>query len=612
MTFVYDIEVFSNFFSIVAWSIDKEHKRTFYIYDEVNQFEEVVNLFTNNSHWWVGYNSTSFDDPIIEHLITNYYRYKDLPADILTGKISDYASEIIDDKYSKYKDVSFNRFDLMRIGGLFKSLKMVGVNLKHDKIQDTPYPFYHEVKPDQVEGILNYNDNDVDMTLSLYHDLRKKIKLRQELTKRHGINLMNESRSGIANKILEKDYQQASGISRYRFKDVNTDRDIVHFSECISDKVEFNRPKLQELLKQIKSDSADKDTKIAYHTMLGGTRYAIKKGGIHSEMPPEIFSSNSEYIIKEADVSSYYPNIMLQLGIKPAHLHDCFLPLLNKYTSERLEAKAEGDDIASDGLKIVINSIYGKMGNEWHWLKDLKALYQTTLNGQLFLLMLVEWLEDAGFHVFYGNTDGVNAMVPRDRQDEYRAICQKWQDYTGFDLDYVDYDKCIIRDVNNYIWIPDNEEKSNKYKGFFDIDRWKDVTKAFDKPVVPYAINEYFTAGTPVEEFIRSHGDILDFCMAQKPGGKFNIEFHRINENNEIAIDDCQHANRYYVGKGGGSLYKNNSGKLTSMVAGEPVYILNDVEDRNANSYPIRYRYYIEEANKVISQFNHKQTDMFL
>ncbi len=115
------------------------------------------------------------------------------------------------------------------------------------------------------------------------------------------------------------------------------------------------------------------------------------------------------------------------------------------------------------------------MGNEYHWLYDLKALYETTLNGQLFLLMLIETLELNDIPVFYANTDGVNAMVPEDKIELYEEICSNWEEYTGFDLDLVDYDKCIIRDVNNYIWVPSNKDK-NKYKGFFDINRCKEVT----------------------------------------------------------------------------------------------------------------------------------------
>lgn len=87
------------------------------------------------------------------------------------------------------------------------------------------------------------------------------------------------------------------------------------------------------------------------------------------------------------------------------------------------------------------------MGNEHHWLYDLKAMYEVTLNNQLFLLMLIEKLEQAGIHVFYANTDGVNAFVGKDQEQKYYEICQWWQNYTGFVLDYEDYKKCIIRDV---------------------------------------------------------------------------------------------------------------------------------------------------------------------
>lgn len=611
MTFVYDIEVFNNFFSITYWSIDGNIKGSYYIYKEHNDLEEIMNLFYEKSNFWVGYNSTSFDDPIIQHLIDNAYNYEGMKTDVLTGRISDYAGKVIDNKYAKYIDVSFNRFDLMRVANLYKSLKLVAVNLKHDLIQDLPYPFWHNVEPDQVDEILEYNDNDVEITWSLYHELREEILLRQDLSVKYGQNLMNYPDSGIANRVLENDYQRHSGIPYHRFKDYNTKRDKVDFSECVHPKVSFKSKNLQTLLKEIKKGSADKSTKIEYHALVGGTRYDIKKGGIHSNMPSEVFESEEDLQIIDADARSYYPNIMINYGIKPKHLHGCFLPLVKQYTEDRLEAKAENDKVASKGLKIVINSIYGKMGNEHHFLYDLKALYQTTLNGQLFLLMLIERLELAGINVFYANTDGVTALVPKEKEDEYYQICEGWQKYTGFDLDYDKYKKCVIRDVNNYMWIPSDPDKDIKYKGFFDINRWKEVTKSFDKPIVPLSVYRYFTEGIPVEETIQNHEDILDFCMAQKPGSKFDIEFHSVVAGDKI-VEECQRANRYFVGRGGGSLFKVDGSKYISMMAGEPVHLLNSVSEPDKDFYPVKDEYYIREAYKVIEQFNNKQADLFL
>lgn len=609
MVYVYDVEVFSNFFSIVLLSIDQKEKHVLYMYNNHNDIHHIHRLFTDKKNWFVGFNSSDYDDLIMEMILLSYDRYSKISCNQTTSEIFEYSKRIINSDKRKYTKGLFNSFDLMRVAAIFKSLKMVGVDLKHNRIQDLPYPFDHEVQDNEVQTILDYMVNDGEITLKLYNDQKKKIVLRQQLSKKYGQNLMNYPDSGIANRILERDYESFSGIPYHIFKDKNTQRDIVHFKDCIADNVLFESEYLNNFLEKIKNDSADKDTKIEYNVRIGSTIYDIKKGGIHSNRDPEIFESDDKYIIKDCDVTSFYPYIMILLQIIPAHLHQSFISLLQSYVDVRVKAKKDGDKTAADGLKIVVNSIFGKMGSEVHWLYDLEAMYKVTLNGQLYLLMLIEQLELAEMKVFYANTDGITAKVPIDKVDEYHTICREWQEYTGFTLEFEDYKKCLIRDVNNYIWIPIKGDM--KTKGFFDHKRHFDVAKGYDKPIVSKAIFKWFTEDETVEKIIFEHDDILDFCMAQKPGEKFDIFFDQISDG-KLVTKRQQKTNRYYVGKKGGALYKDDGNRKTSLVAGEPVHIINDVSDLNAKNYPIKYSYYIKEANKIIRLFNNSQADLFL
>lgn len=99
--------------------------------------------------------------------------------------------------------------------------------------------------------------------------------------------------------------------------------------------------------------------------------------------------------------------------------------------------------------------------------------------------------------------------------------------------------------------------------------------------------------------------------MAQKASDKFDIYYDYV-EMGELVTEAQQKTNRYYVGKKGGSLYKENNGKQISLVARQPVHILNDVNNTDAKEYPIKYSYYIQEARKIINLFNKKQKDLFL
>lgn len=612
MIYIYDVESYPNFFSIAYVTKDGDVGDRLFIYKENNDLQKIVDLFDNKNNWYVGFNSTYYDDRLIAYIMDNIKMLSVMDTDLLTFTLFSKSQEYIDKESTnnEYKwKVPFKRFDLMKVGGIQKSLKLTAVDLRHHRIQDLPYHWEDPLNDEQVEEVLDYGDNDVAITQKLYHALIKEIKLRQELSSLYGLDLMNETRSGIANRILEYHYHKATELWFTEFKNTQTNRESVHLADCIPDRISFKTKNLQDLLENIKSTHTSQEDDMEFNVIIGNTRYDILKGGIHSNMPPEIVQSCDQFKILDADVASYYPRIMINGRIKPAHLDDVFIDLLIDYTDRRLEAKKSGNKTEADGLKIVINSIFGKLGAKYHWLKDILAMYTVTLTGQLSLLMLIEELELNDIEVFYANTDGITAKVSPDKEELYYKICSDWQENNGFELEFEEYEKCIIRDVNNYLWIP--KDSDPKYKGFFDINRHEDFTKAFDKPIVAKAIYNFFIDGSPVEETIENHTDIYDFCMAQKVGSAYDVKFNHI-EHGRLVTTTLQDTNRYYIGKKGGHIYKENASRKIGIIAGEPVHIANDVdEEREIEEYNIKHEYYIKEANKVLSLFKYKQQNLF-
>lgn len=111
-----------------------------------------------------------------------------------------------------------------------------------------------------------------------------------------------------------------------------------------------------------------------------------------------------------------YPSIIAAHKVAPAHLDtNAFCNLIGWLKNKRVEVKHSDKDTV-DGidrdtlalvLKIVINSVYGKLGFENGNLYDRLAVLKTTINGQLMMLMLVEELELHNIHVLSANTDGI-------------------------------------------------------------------------------------------------------------------------------------------------------------------------------------------------------------
>ena len=620
---VYDLEVFPNFFSNTFRDLNTDEKHVFYVFEDVNQMADMIDFIQHRSAWLIGYNSSKYDDIILRYIMHNF-DLLDKTSNELTFILFELSKEIIDSqkkgnsiwrnqKLKPYmKETYFNSMDLMSMMYFDKKrigLKKVAVSMKWPLIQDLPKPFDEHVNKSEVNDILRYNDNDVLITKQLAIEQKSEIQIRIDVGRLYGMNLMSASRSSMADKLMSKFWEEETNQKFWDFKNDRTHYEEINLSECVSDKVRFKTKELQKLLSDIKS-TVWSGQKFAHRVKVGKTSYDILLGGIHSVKEPIIYESDENYDLEDADVASYYPNLMLNEKAFPAHLSSRFLDLYQRLVTQRLEAKKAGDKLTADALKIVVNATYGKLNFEYGWLYDTKACYRVTLTGQLYLLMLVEALELNGIEVFYANTDGITCKVAKKDQEKYKQICKAWEKYTLLELEGVKYKKCVIRDVNNFLII--TESGDTKVKGCFT--KEIDMTKGYNNPVVPHAIYEYYVNGTPIRKTIESHTDIYDFCKSQNVGWQYKQEFHSLNEaKTDIIIEDCQKTNRYYVSKDLGKLYKvKNTGRREDLVAGHNVTLLNEeVKHKDFKDYKVDYNYYVAEANKIINVMEPTQLELF-
>ena len=123
--------------------------------------------------------------------------------------------------------------------------------------------------------------------------------------------------------------------------------------------------------------------------------------------------------------------------------------------------------VGDDGGKIMINGTFGKTGSPYSILFAPEMLIQTTLTGQLSLLMLIEWHEHYGIPIVSANTDGIVVNCPRDKVSLSEALITEWQTRTGLEMETVEYKAIYSRDVNNYFAV--KSDGSVKRKGEYAI-----------------------------------------------------------------------------------------------------------------------------------------------
>jgi hypothetical protein len=623
---VYDIETYPNLFSVSFYN-GRKHVQ-FEISKRKNEIDELHNFLNKPNLVLLGYNNYKFDDYVIGFLNKNLALIKTNTPDNICMLLARTATETIEyftegDKSLEEnikglrKNNSFESIDLMKLHGIQKSLKLVAISLKWHNIQDLPYPFDKPLDESNMDEVLKYNRNDTEITFELLKKVRKEIELRYNLSILYNNRLLSESDSGISNVLFEKMYSEKTGVTD--FSNLGTFRKSISLADCVYPNVEFKTPNLIDLLKNIKSTTLNSSNNFEFKMkklLIAGKGYILGKGGLHSDDSPKKYEADKDVMIIDSDVTSYYPSIIINHNIKPDGLSNAFNDIMVNLTEERVKAKKEGDKIKADGLKIVINSTFGKLGFEGSFLYDLKAMFQVTINGQLYLLMLIEMLILEGFEVISANTDGIITLVPKNKEEKYYAICKQWEAKLNFTLEYTFYSKYVRRDVNNYLALTTDGKLKSKGVFYQDID----LRRGYDSPVIAYTLKAYFLDGINIDSFLKNHPDIYDFCISEKMGGQFKAEYDG---------KPIQKSVRYYVSTSGGKLkkykIKNNEDvseesedgfnikldekQVTDLVAGKTVMLFNQYE-KKAN-YDIDYNFYIQLANKIIYEIIKSENVLF-
>ena len=436
----------------------------------------------------------------------------------------------------------------------------------------------------------------------MYHKLIKDLNVRWNVGQKYKVDLMSESDSGIANRLTEKMYSDVSLIPIKDLKEMRTERKIIHYENIVFEDIFFESDVLKDFLEEIKSQVWYKNMPYFNKTVVfDGAKYKLGIGGIHSDDKAGVFVSTDQTLIIDCDVTSMYPSIMLQNHLYPAHLSSLFLHVYEDIIKRRITAKNEGNEEESYALKICLNSVFGKTLYQHHWLYDTLVGLRVTINGQLYMLMLIEALALAGFKVISANTDGLITLVPKDKYNEYIEVCQTWEIWSKLKLEYTNYSKYIRKDVNNYITI--KEDGSTKEKGdFLSVDKIS-LRQGIDKPIISKALYNYFVKGIAVEETIYNDDCIYNFCIAKKTDAKFVNEFHTL-KNNIHHIEELQKTVRFYISTNGGTLYKvdRDNNKYINYCVNHRVTILNDNRNsKDIKDYNIDYSYYIYEVHKIIN-----------
>ena len=573
MTEIIDIEIYPNYFLLCGINFETKKRFSFEIDENKNDLEKILG-WIDLKRLRIGHNILQFDN-----LLLSYLKKNDLGNsgnEYIVSELKRICDKIINKKKKEHWDeemkglfdFKWNCIDTLAIMNTVDKvgLKQASINLKYYNVQELPYSPNTILSQEEKDIVKEYCFNDCEISCLLYEKKLPDLELRKDVTKRYRLNVMNSNDTGIAKKILDKYYSEATNKQIREFKDLRSYNKPFLLKEIIPE-ISFKTKPFQDLLEWFKIQEINETTeiiieneeeeikkpKIKYDVIIDDLSIRFALGGVHTNDSPGKFKTNDTTTIIDCDFSSYYPNIILNYKIKPRHVTGEFLTIVDRLTKERIKDKQEGRKKEADVKKIVINSLYGLLGSDYYWLKDTKALLKTTITGQLWLAKFCEELLLNNIKVISLNTDGILCLVEKNQEKLYYSICKTISTEINIDVEYTKYKEYIRRDVNNFMSIDENDKVKQKGK-YFTTEIV--LNKGYYYPIVAKALNAYYINKTPIEITIQAEKDIYMFMASQKVDtNKFKAELS-FYKNNSRQKKQLHKINRWIVTKDGGKFLK--------------------------------------------------------
>lgn len=345
---IYDIEVFSD-----DWIVDFRdpeiedshvviHNDNFHLKAFLEQPDLVIGGF-NNKH---------YDDWIILTMIlggsnVEVKRHNDF---IISG------GNGWEFPFIQYQKKPFNSFDLRDdIADKGLSLKAVEGNLHLPIVESSvPFDIDRPLTPEELEEVIAYCKNDVDATCRLYQERKTDyIDSKILVSQMYGVPI--EEGIGLTNAKLSARVLNAKHESR------DDERDY-HVPECLDQ--DLIPAKILDFFMQIrdlsipatklfgtgKQGSKGMTLDVWVETASGRCPVTYAWGGVHGAKPAFTAEATAERLIVNYDVSSLYPNSMINFGYCSRSMEDP--DAYKKLVATRLEAKKAGETEKGDSVKV--------------------------------------------------------------------------------------------------------------------------------------------------------------------------------------------------------------------------------------------------------------------
>ena len=579
----YDCEVFA-----YNWIVVFKDKETG-TYTVIHNDNEALKMSLSEDTIYVGFNNKHYDQYIIKAIAMDFSPTEIKQVnDYIIGGGQGWEYPALRDTYFGFSNVDIR--DDMQVGLSLKAIEgHLGLPIRESNVD---FNINRPLTKEEIEETITYCKWDVDTT-------EKLIDLRKDYLK-NKIQVGNIAGVSESKALSMTNAKLTAAILNATRKEHNDER---NYKYPLNLKREYIPKEVFEFFDRLQDMSIPSEIIFTekMEIAVGECPITIGYGGIHGAIPNYMFEETEERVIVNKDVGSYYPHLMTICGYTSRNIPsaETFEGILEK----RMEAKKAGDKATANALKLVVNTTYGAMLNQFNDLYDPLMGRSVCISGQLYLLELAVHLhrDVEGLKIIQINTDGIMVECDKVLIREIDVICDEWQKRTGFTLEEDRVAKIAQKDVNNYIEVQD--DKTVKIKGGYLV-RGISTVGSFNINntcnIVAEALKEYFVNGIAPEDTINSCEDIFKFQMIAKAGSKYK-EAYQLVDDKKVSV---QKTNRVYAtgNKKLGTLYKVKENGATAKIESLPEHCIIDNENQ-LTVKDIDKSFYIELAMKRINDF---------
>lgn len=413
----YDIEVFKYDALVIFKNIDKNIIKWYH-----NDFTGIGEFIKDKI--LIGYNNYWYDDKILTAMINqwNNHQLKALNDKIIQGKEFKNIHPDIE-SLDCFQQIAVSQPGLKKVEG-----NMGRMILESAISFDIDRPLTEE----EFNETFKYCSYDVDMTIEIYK-LREHnyFKPKEILLERLGKPYAKKWNTTTisANLLIDKPLVKWSAI--------RVEEDLLDLVpiEVKNMWLEANSIGSEIETKAVTIREFDNDIQFGF-------------GGLHGT---HSWIKRAENVIL-LDVDSMYPSIIINnnvLGSKATSIY-------RNIRDERVSVKGLNKNM-SDALKLILNSVYGNLNNQYSSLNNPRAAMSVCIYGQIALYELCRRLSPYTT-ILNINTDGVMFTT---NNEKYIKIWHDWERDFNLKITKENFDLLIQKDVNNYIAVRDMKTKEN-------------------------------------------------------------------------------------------------------------------------------------------------------